>query len=1013
MSSTFQINLNGINEVSQKYKVKALEEMAHSGDKYIPYFSVIESHMKSWNMDNEIAIKDYSILRADRPIVYKGGVIIYTHKDFVTDDQDTYADTICQSAMVYNSQNNIIIAAVYRPGGADSNSFLKCLEKIENFILKHKGADIHLYGDFNMRFVDWNSKELNSSLPYLKTDKVCAQELIKMMDKYMMNQLVTENTRKDISILDLVITNNSDSIHSIEVDKTQLGDHDIVWCNLLYKNLTKIPSEIPSDNDSPLDSVNLNKADWDSIRADLSNINWEETLVDKNVEEMHSTIYDIIVNTCISHAPKHPNNKPRKYHIPSARRTLLKIRKRTNRKINIARYLKKPGYKDKIEKLEKKKAKLEIEIRDSIRKEALKKEVDVIEKIKTNPRAFFTYAKKKSKTHTNIGPLVDENNKLHCDSATMSNLLQAQYKKAFSNPDSGTTDQAYPEKPDIPELNHITVSEEDVIKAINCISTNSAPGPDKIPALLLKECKEQLAPALVKLWQESINSGKIPSELLKQSIIPIYKKDNRSFPSNYRPISLTSHLIKLFERIVRTRMIEHLANYHLITKHQHGFTVNRSTLTQLLHHIESILEILEDNGNVDILYLDLSKAFDKVNHSILLHKLSQMNITGKVNEWIKTFLTTRTQYVVVNGKKSDPAHVTSGVPQGTVLGPALFVIYMNNITEAVKATFIKMFADDSKLVSSIKSLEDRNKITSDLKSLIKWTEDNSMKFNETKFQLLQIGQNQELKLPYHHNEITINSSQHVRDLGVYTSENLSNRYQITQMTTNATNFASWLLRTFTTRDIEPMLLFLKTYIIPRVEYVSPIWHPHKICEIEQIEQVQRSFTAKINELEEFNYYERLRCLRLFSLQRRRERFIIIHTHKIYLDLAPNDVKLEFHEHQRLGTQCRRLALKSKTASINTLRDNFFSHTAPKLYNLVPKIVKRAENIDSFKRKLDTFLMKIPDCPPVSGYTRANSNSLTEWVGNIQQAKNQMILEERNGHAVLHKNVEGQQELLDA
>ena len=162
MSSTFQINLNGINEVSQKYKVKALEEMAHSGDKYIPYFSVIESHMKSWNMDNEIAIKDCSILRADRPIVYKGGVIIYTHKDFVTDDQDTYADTICQSAMVYNSQNNIIIAAVYRPGGADSNSFLKCLEKIENFILKHKGADIHLYGDFM-----WTGIPKNSTLHYL------------------------------------------------------------------------------------------------------------------------------------------------------------------------------------------------------------------------------------------------------------------------------------------------------------------------------------------------------------------------------------------------------------------------------------------------------------------------------------------------------------------------------------------------------------------------------------------------------------------------------------------------------------------------------------------------------------------------------------------------------------------------------------------------------------------------------------------------------------------------------
>ena len=126
-----------------------------------------------------------------------------------------------------------------------------------------------------------------------------------------------------------------------------------------------------------------------------------------------------------------------------------------------------------------------------------------------------------------------------------------------------------------------------------------------------------------------------------------------------------------------------------------------------------------------------------------------------------------------------------------------------------------------------------------------------------------------------------------------------------------------------------------------------------------------------------------------------------------MNLAPNDVKLQFYEHQRLGTQCRRLPLKSKTASINTLRDNFFSHTAPKLYNLVPKIVKGAKNILSFKRKLDIFLMKLPDCPPTSGYTRANSNSLTECVGNIQQAKNQMMMEE-----LLYKNVEAQQEVLD-
>ena len=158
-------------------------------------------------------------------------------------------------------------------------------------------------------------------------------------------------------------------------------------------------------------------------------------------------------------------------------------------------------------------------------------------------------------------------------------------------------------------------------------------------------------------------------------------------------------------------------------------------------------------------------------------------------------------------------------------------------------------------------------------------------------------------------------------------------------------------------------------------------------------------------MEDLNYHERLKHLKLFSLQRQQERFIIIHTQKIFLELAPNDVNIEFHDHQRLGTQCRRLPLNSKIASINTIRDNFFSHSSPKLYNLVPKTIKCARNIVSFKRKLDNFLTKIPDLPPIPGYICANSNSLTEWVANIQQAKLQIVREESDFQNLLCKNAE--------
>ena len=175
---------------------------------------------------------------------------------------------------------------------------------------------------------------------------------------------------------------------------------------------------------------------------------------------------------------------------------------------------------------------LEFDIRDSIREEARHKEREVIEKIKTNPRAFYSYEKKKRKTLTSIGPLLDAYNKLQSDPKTMANILQEQYKKAFSQPDSGDANQPAPDTSHVPDLSDITISEDEIIKAIDELSLNSAPGPDKIPARLLKECKNQIAPALAILWRQSLNSGQIPAELLTQTIIPIYKKENKSIRVN-------------------------------------------------------------------------------------------------------------------------------------------------------------------------------------------------------------------------------------------------------------------------------------------------------------------------------------------------------------------------------------------------------------------------------------------------------------------------------------------------
>ena len=348
-----------------------------------------------------------------------------------------------------------------------------------------------------------------------------------------------------------------------------------------------------------------------------------------------------------------------------------------------------------------------MEIRDSLKEEKKRDELKVIKRIKKNVKAFYSYAKRTSKTKDTIGPLQNIDGILTNDPAKMANILQDQYQKVFSIPSNFKTETEAPDNNSVPVLDDFEFDEDDIIEAVNDMSRYSATGPDKFPAEILKECKDYLATPLLHLWRTSLNSSKIPLQHLQQVIVPIYKKGDRSLPENYRPVSLTSHIIKVFERVMRKKILHHLESNNLLVDQQHGFREKRNCLTQLLHHIEDILQSLENDCNQDVIYLDFSKAFDKVDHNILRHKLSKLGVRGKFLSWLSAFLSNRTQVVLVKGTKSRPVLVLSGVPQGTVLGPLLFIIFINDITDSIKNSSIKIFADDSKLSRRIKSAEDR------------------------------------------------------------------------------------------------------------------------------------------------------------------------------------------------------------------------------------------------------------------------------------------------------------------
>ena len=259
-----------------------------------------------------------------------------------------------------------------------------------------------------------------------------------------------------------------------------------------------------------------------------------------------------------------------------------------------------------------------------------------------------------------------------------------------------------------------------------------------------------------------------------------------------------------------------------------------------------------------------------------------------------------------------------------------------------------------------------------------------MQLNEDKFQVIQHGKLAQLKSSDSHQPYTTTTgvplppSSSVTDLGVIIDEDLDWASHIQDKVTKASQFSGWILRTFKSRDKELLMTLFNSLVRSRLEYCSPLWSPYLQKDIIKMESVQRSFTARIAGLKEMNYHERLRHLGLYSLQRRRERYIIIQIWKIWKGINPNDVKLEFHFNARLGPQCRRPKTTGAT-HLDTLKFNSFCSSGPALFNIILGEIKLdKKDAVSFKRHLDTHLKRISDTPPTPGYIASNRNSLLEW-----------------------------------
>ena len=975
-------NIQGLCPAKGKHKVKMLGETADQLD--LGIICLTETHLCADHVEAEVAINGFVPFRSDRPgNSRRGGIILYLRDELApgTEELCQGSNSNIEYLVLRVKTISLTVIAIYRPPMSDAENFEKTLKTIKETVSRAHGTmpTLLLTGDLNFPIVNWDSLDISGGT---SSDRRQASALLNFFQEHFMEQVVRKPTRGN-NILDLVATNDHELISRVEILDTPISDHKImIITSNIYIQPTRSPVPQPKEG---LEALNFwdNRVDWLGIRSELRSTDWNFERTDTSPEDMYENIIHNLINICYKYFPKKAVNTKRR--IPRDRRVLMRNRCNINKKLS-------RGVTTSVgQQLAVKLRDIELKLVKSHEKEMHQEEQNAIDKIALNSKFFFKYARRKAHVKKQVGPLVDNEGEAHNDPKEMCTMLQQQFEAVYSSPISSIEIDEVLEQPGPRCLEDIDFTVQDVADSIMTIKPTASAGIDGVPALLLRTCAEELKEPLYQLYRKSLDFGRFPEALKWSKVVPVFKKGDRCKPENYRPISLTSHISKILEKILVKKIVEYLDSLNLFNAAQHGFRAGRSCLSQLLEHQMTIIEMLEEGKDVDVVYLDLAKAFDKVDYGILIQKLKHIGISGVMLKWIHSFLNGRIQRVHIDEAFSNWAPVLSGVPQGSSLGPLLFLIHIRDINEDLLFTRAASFADDTRIIGATQSEIDWPRVQEDLNSIYNWAEANNMAFNGNKFELLKYGggsSNLTYKQP---DGSPIKKVTHVRDLGITMTDTATFESEILEAAQQGSRQAGWIFRVFRTRQQLPLMTLYRSLVRPHLEYCCQLWSPVRQGLIGKLEGIQRSYTARMVGVGHLDYWQRLQHLKLQSLERRRERYQIIYMFKVIKGVVPNITSSRFEiktsDAGRRGKTCMIPPVTTSASSrLKTIVDHSFAVRGARLFNALPKKLRNHEGSpESFKASLDTFLSKVRDLPCLPGYHQCSaSNSLIDQVAQMRR-----------------------------
>ena len=393
-------------------------------------------------------------------------------------------------------------------------------------------------------------------------------------------------------------------------------------------------------------------------------------------------------------------------------------------------------------------------------------------------------------------------------------------------------------------------------------------GPDEVHPRILKEAATVLAPSLHTLFRLSLATGSLPATWNEATVIPIYKSGDRLNPVSFRPISLTSVPCKMLERLIKRSVMQHLQQHNLISPSQHGFVPGRSCITNLLMFMDSLTQAHDDGLITDAVFFDFAKAFDKVPHAPLLAKLESYGIHGEALLWIASFLTGRSFRVRVDSVLSSSSPVSSGVPQGSVLGPILFLIYINDLPEVLSSNCL-LYADDLKIWNS----DDPNILQQDTDAVKHWSEEWHLPLNLSKCAHMSLGGDSGNLFVFHDERcsLSIPSDMCRKDLGVLIDTSLSFSHHTRATSAKAYRTLKMIKRTFPSISKSEFHILFGTYVRPLLKYANSVVYTLLKKYIGVSERIQRAATKMVHGMHRLDYSSRMSLLDLYPLDQRRLR----------------------------------------------------------------------------------------------------------------------------------------------